>query len=302
MSRLPSHFIDLVQEALQKSFWKKKSLRKFLRRSGISEKTLAQWHADETKREWLEKLLPTMEESDRGQQILQQMGRELADQVSFPDLKGWEESGRMMADAKEAVAGLSSYFEAYDRKVADEKERKAVRDAAQRTRDAARQARGSLEALQQRLTELAQNKLGTQGGGYAFEAWFYDLMVFSEIEHRRPYRAQGRQIDGAVTIEGTTYLVEIKFASKPTGPKDVSDFDRKVEKKADNTMGLMLSMSDFTDQAVEEASGPRSLVLLMTSVHVFHILQGVMSFEEMVKRIRRHASQTGEPRLLPQDF
>ena len=48
--------------------------------------------------------------------------------------------------------------------------------------------------------------LGTQSGGYEFEKWFYKLLDFSEIQNRKPYKTNGRQIDGSLTIEGTTYL------------------------------------------------------------------------------------------------
>lgn len=299
--RLPAHYLDLLQQALLKSFNRKKALRQFLRRSGVSERTLAQWHTeDETKREWLERLIPAMEDRDEGRKILLQMGRQLAQQKSFPDLNGWEESARMIEEARAAVADLAAYFEQQESKAFDEKQRKAIREAAERQRAVARERRGSLESLSSRLAVLAETKLGTQEGGYAFEEWFYDLMAFSEIEHRSPYRI-GRQIDGSITLVGTTYLVETKFGTKPSAPIDVSDFYRKVVRKADNTMGLFVSMSGFTPQAVNEARGERSPILLLTSAHMFQVLQNVMTFSELVQRLRRHASQTGEP-LLPQDF
>ena len=45
---LPPHFIDLVQDALLKSFWTKKALRTFIRRSHISESFLVHegWHGN----------------------------------------------------------------------------------------------------------------------------------------------------------------------------------------------------------------------------------------------------------------
>ena len=54
--------------------------------------------------------------------------------------------------------------------------------------------------------------------------WFYDLMSFCEIEHRRPYVVRGRQIDGSITLDGTTYLVELKFTEKQIGAPDVDTF------------------------------------------------------------------------------
>jgi hypothetical protein len=48
---LSPHFIDLVQDSLLKSYWTKKALRTFLRRSHIAETFLSQLSNDETKRD-----------------------------------------------------------------------------------------------------------------------------------------------------------------------------------------------------------------------------------------------------------
>ena len=52
-NELPSHFIDLVHDALLKSFWRKTALLNFLRRHKISENFLASWQETETKRLFL---------------------------------------------------------------------------------------------------------------------------------------------------------------------------------------------------------------------------------------------------------
>lgn len=301
MVRPPAHFVTLLHEALLRSFNRKKALRRFLRSSGLSEKTLAQWHGDESKRDWLDKLIPTMLESERGCRILNEMGRQLAEQTAFPDLAGFEESVRMVADAKSAVAALAKYFKDHDRRIVDERERQALREQGARRRAEAQQARGDIQVLANAFTALSQ-AIGTQSAGYDFESWFYDLAAFFEIEHRRPYRGDGRQIDGSITIDGTTYLVETKFTTEPAEPKDVADFYRKVVRKADNTMGVFVSVCGFSEQAVREASGERSPLLLFRAEHLLHVLQGIMTMPEVVRRVRRHASQTGEPLLLPRDF
>jgi hypothetical protein len=61
----------------------------------------------------------------------------------------------------------------------------------------------TLESLGGRMNELA-TRLGSQEAGYAFQVWFCDLMDFFEIMNRRPYTSGGRQIDGSVTVSGTT--------------------------------------------------------------------------------------------------
>lgn len=81
---LPSHFIDLVEDALLQSFWRNNALLNFLRRHKISENFLATWHETETKRVFVARLLPKLEAREEGSQILKQMAVSLADQITFP--------------------------------------------------------------------------------------------------------------------------------------------------------------------------------------------------------------------------
>jgi len=64
----------------------------------------------------------------------------------------------------------------------------------------------------------------------------YDLLDFSEIPNRKPYVHNGRQIEGSLTVSGTTYLVELKFTSEQADATDIDTFHKKVTTKADNTM------------------------------------------------------------------
>ncbi|MDE0002959.1 MAG: restriction endonuclease, partial [Rhodospirillaceae bacterium] len=149
-----------------------------------------------------------------------------------------------------------------------------------------------LAKLSEKLNMLAPRQ-GTPEGGRAFEDWFYDLISYFELPHRRPYVVDHREIDGSITIGDTTYLVELKFTTKPVGAPDVDVFRRKVESKADNTMGVMVSMSDYTAPAKKSASGQRSPILLLGFRHLYVILHGVFKMDELVSRVRQHASQTG---------
>ena len=163
-------------------------------------------------------------------------------------------------------------------------------------------AQQSLVKLQQQLTDLMP-RLGTQEGGYAFERWFYDLAIYFELDARPGYKSDGRQIDGAITIEGTTFLLETKFTNEPIGSPDIDTFMAKIESKADNTMGLYVSISGFNGGAIKAASKPKTPMLLLDHSHIFNlILRGVMRLPQVVSRIKRHASQTGQAHLPATEF
>lgn len=294
---LPPHFIELVQDALLKSFWKKLALKNFLRRSHVSDSFLAQLDESESKRDWLDRLFPKLEASERGQALIRQMARSHSEQSSFPDLKSWEDSVEKIRAAKEAVAALRQYIGQKDKERVNEEEAAAARKRGEELRERNLRSQTDLAKLKTRLDEMAM-RLGAQQAGYDFQDWFYDLMEFCEVDNRKPYNApSGRQIDGSVTIGDTTYLVELKFTATQSDATDIDSIEAKLKDKADNTMAILVSMSGFSSVAITEASCDKTPHLLLDHSHLYLVLTGGMSFAELIKRVRRHSSQAGEAYL-----
>src|SRR5882672_782700 len=101
--KLPPHFLDLIADALLLSFWRKRSLRVFLRRMRIKDSFLSTWHDDgETKRDFIYRLFPHLEATEAGRRVLREIARELSEQVKFPDLDNWEDSSAKKTRAAEA--------------------------------------------------------------------------------------------------------------------------------------------------------------------------------------------------------
>ena len=303
--RLPAHYVELIYHAAWRSFWQKKELKKFLRRSGVSDALLAQLSDDKEvrKQEWLDYLFPKLEDSERGRQILDQMGRSLSEQTTFPDLERWENSKELTAAAKKAATDLQAYLERVDEVKGDEREAARRRKEGEKRRIAAIRSQETLESMKTRLDTLSMTVLGTIGGGFQFQTWFYDFMDVCEIENRRPYKTDdGRQVDGSITLDGTTYIVELKFTAGTAELTDVDSILKKVGDKADNTMGIMVSMSSFTDGAKKNASFPRTPILLFDYSHLYMALTGAMTFKNVILRVRRHSSQEGKAFLAVPDF
>lgn len=118
-------------------------------------------------------------------------------------------------------------------------------------------------------------------------------MQSGEIAARRPFVVDGWQIDGSITIGDTTYLLECKFTTNQSGAPNIDVFRAKVESKADNAMGIFVSVSGFSSVAIKGASGKKTRLLLLDHSHHYRVLEGVTSFRDVIERIRRHASQTG---------
>ena len=300
-TRLTPHYIDLVYDACHKSYWRRKSLAKFLRQCGVSESFLASWTSDESKRDLLDRLFPKLLKTDKGKRALMLVAKHLMEQTSFPDLQNWEDSAEKVQIAHDAVIRLKRYHQKQEEEIQSDEDKQRAREDFRKRQEAASRSQQSLQELNDQLNDLGR-RIGEQQAGYDFQDWFYSLLDFSEISNRRPYTHDGRQIDGSLTLAGTTYLVELKFTTEQAGATDSDSFYRKVTSKADNTMGVLVSISGYSSVAVKEASGERTPVLLLDHSHIYLVLSGIMGMGEVIDRVRRHASQTGEAYLPTSGF
>lgn len=211
-TRFTAQFVELCFSAAHRSFWRKNTLRRFLEQCDVPSDFLATWHSDETKRDFLERLFAQLPQSDAGRITVLKLAKSLAEQKDFPDLKGWEESARMLRDATEAVDALRRYLDAQESQIESERQQQEARKRHQVQQQTNALSQQNLKTLADRLSDLSK-ELGSQQAGYDFQDWFFDLANYFEIQNRRPYNHAGRQIDGSLTIAGTTYLVELKFTN-----------------------------------------------------------------------------------------
>jgi hypothetical protein len=299
--RLPAHYLELLSDALLEVYWYKASFRAALRRAEIPEGLLATWAPEETKRDFWERLLPSLETTDTGIRVLVRLADAVGEQKTFPDLERMEDSELRIKSARKAIADLNDYRQRQRENAQEQREEKKNRESVRKARAESIARQHNLDSLNARLDGLA-TQVGSQEAGYEFEKWFYDLMDYFEIDNRRPYTIDGRQIDGSITVEGTTYLVELKFTSNQSDAPDIDSFKNKVVTKADNTMGIMVSISGYSSVAIKEASRDKTPLLLLDFKHLYMLFTGSLRFAEMVARVRRHSSQTGQAYLAVEDF
>ncbi|MBV6822276.1 hypothetical protein KUF73_04960 [Pseudomonas sp. PD9R] len=220
----------------------------------------------------------------------------MSEKTTFPDLQNWEDSDKKIQEAHKSVQELKTYLYVQDEKIKTESERQEFQERARAERQSIQKTLTDRARLQQQLDEM-HAIVGSQDGGYKFEHWFYEMLDYCEVSSRRPYKTDGRQIDGSLTHEGTTYLVELKFTKSQSDATDIDSLKAKVNKMADNTMGIMVSISGYSSVAIADASGSKTTLLLLDASHLYLFLSGGMSFAEIVSRVRRHASQTGQAYL-----
>ena len=230
-TRLTPHYISLVYEACLKSFWRRKALAAFLRQCGVSKPFLQSWAPDESKRDVLDRLFLELPKSDRGRSALVKMAGFLMEQESFPDLKNWEDSAAKLKEAHDAVSQLRRYHSKQQEEIQSENDKVEARKRFSERQRQATQSQQTLRGLGDKLNSLARS-LGEQKAGYDFQDWFFELLDYSEISNRKPYIHKSRQIDGSLTVSGTTYLVELKFTTGQADATDIDSFYKKITTKS----------------------------------------------------------------------
>lgn len=137
-----------------------------------------------------------------------------------------------------------------------------------------------------------------QKRGYALEKLLTALFRLAELDYHGSYKTETDQIDGAVTLDAFTYLIEARWREKPAADADLGGFVHKVERRIDATRGLFISMAGFRPEAVAlfRRSKENRLVLL-DGEDLAWILEGRIDFVEALREKVRAASVEGEPFL-----
>lgn len=292
--------------AASKAFWFRDSLKGFLRRNGVSKGYLSTWQADESKAKFLSRLFGEME-SQRGENITQSllsMAKELSETKTFVD---WEhrreDSSINVQEAKQACEELALEYTQYS-PLLKEKEyiESRKRHESERAKEL-KQWEDQLGGFESEFKELMK-RAGEQCAGYEFEQWIYRFSKFNDIEVVGSHKDHnGRQIDGAITIDGTTILVEAKCTGKPIKAADVDIFLSKVSRVAENTRGIIISMMGFENGAIKGASRDKTPLVLMDGMHFFSLVfSGRMLFPDVIRCLLRHASQTGDAYMPSVEF
>lgn len=159
--------------------------------------------------------------------------------------------------------------------------------------------KASKETYESKLGELREkfseaHELSPQKKGYALEKLFTELMRISGIPVEEPFKIEGEQLDGAIKYDGHYYLVELKWTTDKTEPKEIGHFFYKVSGKL-QARGLFIAMNGFTDGAISTLpKGKQLSVLLLDGNHLANVIYGLYKFQELLEHAIRQASLRGE--------
>lgn len=294
MKRLSPIAIELLKNALAQIFWYKSELQSFIRNSVNDPAILSQANWDDYKRQIVSDIVDHLS-SDQDKYLghLRKLMYDVCEMKSFAHLERLDDGKIKASRAKLAVSELKEMIEQHDSVVREKDETEKKR------REAAKKLSES-KAVVKRLDEIKDSYIqlimstNPQQRGRDLESVMYDMFELFDLDPKASFSIKGEQIDGAFSLDGTDYIFEAKWEQKPISREKMDSFSSKVGRKLENTLGLFLAINGFSRDGVDIHSSGRSQIILMTGADLMAILEGRIDFLSLLRRKKRHASQTGK--------
>lgn len=154
-----------------------------------------------------------------------------------------------------------------------------------------------LDQLQATATAEQRRRRGRE-----FEQVLYRMLVEAELAPRIRFRPIGEEIDGSFVHEGRVILLEAKWTQEPLPASSIYQFRGKVEGKLVGTIGVFISMSGFSANAVDAlVAGKVINTILFDGDDMRAIAAGQVDFAAALDRKLRAAAETGTPYVPLQD-
>ncbi len=303
MQRVSPVALAKLKDVLTHIYWYKRDLRSFLLSSLGESSLLAPYDWENTvKRQIASDLVDSM--AQKQDRYLGHLRRLIKDAVEFNDFSHLEalEDGQIKAKkAKEAIASLRHLVTDHDKIVREKEaaEQRRKQEQERSTRNKSRSAK--LNELKNRYTKLILST-DPQGRGLELEKLMYDLFDLFDLDPRRSFILRGEQIDGAFTLDATNYIFEGRWRAESSSRGDLDTFTAKVGRKLDTTLGLFLSINGYAVDGVNIHSAGRSMIILMTGADLMAVFDDRIDFAELLRRKKRHASDTGKILFEVHDF
>jgi hypothetical protein len=294
--RIDARAYNALADALAVIFWNKQPLGRYLR--GML-RDVPELLADldfygETKRETTGRLVDhLLDEESKYQAVTVSLMLDVAAMDSFPNLEGHEDSTQLIANARRAVAALRTWTERQQALV-DEYQQHARDIAAAAAKAATSRAfSASIQTLRDQFLALHADASNPQARGKAFEGFLNELFGLFDLTPRAAYSLEREQIDGAFSFDTDDYILEARWWQEPIGREHLDVFKSKISRKGKNALGLYISVSGFTGDALEEYSASTPFIT-MEGGDLMAVLDERIALDDLLRRKKRHANETGE--------
>lgn len=150
-----------------------------------------------------------------------------------------------------------------------------------------------LAASEQEFLALIAMEEAPQQRGFAFERFLKRWCDIWGLDAHASFRITGEQIDGSLQHEGSTYLVEAKWHSRPVDAAMLHGFQGKLLERPDWTRGLYVSYGGFSGESFDAFTARR--MIMMDGIDIYHILNRRLDLGEVIRKKVRHHSERRQP-------
>lgn len=283
-----------LAEALRHTYWYKKDLRSFLLRAGVPHAFVGRLDWDANKRDIIREMLDELVRQPTGTAIVSKVIDAVVEMDDFSHLERLDDDGaRKAADASAAVTKLKNLLGKTSVAERADRARAEKRTEAERRKVEHGRLQNEMLDLKSEFEALSNTK-DVQARGLAFEPFLRRLFALHDLDPRGSFSLPGEQTDGSIRLDSQLFLVDARWRAEPESPADVRSFRGKVEEKLDNTLGIMISMNGFTEEAIKRAAVPPAKLILVDGQDLAPVVQGLVDFVKLLQRKVRRAAETGE--------
>lgn len=280
-----------LKEALTHIYWTKADLQLFVNQTISNKSFVLTLNMNQYKREIASDIVDRMvARPDIYEKDLFALLKAVSDMDDFSHLKKWEDADKKIKSAKESVNALrihtKGFFEIQKENEVAIERKKALQTELAKNKDFS----DKIDGLRSEFNRMAL-MTDKQKRGFDFERFINELYKLYDLDPKCSYKAAGEQIDGAFTYEHQDYLIEAKWEDKPMPKSSLLTFEGKVSGKLDNTLGVFISMSGFSEECKTREG---SKIILMDYQDIITIVEQRMDLTALIYRKKQHAAQTGE--------
>ncbi|WP_432078983.1 restriction endonuclease, partial [Streptomyces sp. YPW6] len=216
---------------------------------------------------------------------------DIAGMDRFPNLERQVDGAEKVALAEAAVAELRRWTGKQQEIIKEHEEHAASIAESAKQAQAIRAFTEAHEDLKQRFLVM-HSATDKHQRGRDFEGFINEVFALYDLEPRASYSLEYEQIDGAFSLDTDHYVLEAKWWAERIGRPLLDIFKANIERKGKNTLGLYVSMSGFTSDALDVYAYSTPFIT-MDGGDFMAVLEQRIRLDELMRRKKRHASETG---------
>lgn len=291
LHKISPNAILLLKDTLSIVFWYKKSLADYLKLSVSNGKFIisqTDWKND-YKRNTVSYFVDYLVKTNSNEDLVYIIG-DLSKKTDFNELKKADNYGELILKVQNNIQHLKEIYKNHVNIELDKEKREIAKEKYQENI----KTKQYFERALYEVKNIFFNSYSLEPipRGFEFEKILKKMNDLFDLDAKGSYRINNEQIDGSFSLDGTDYILEAKWYKKPIDHTHIIFFIDKIRTKLDNTLGLFISHSAFTDTAIQKAN--QQNVILMDGEDLLYVLENKIDYLELLRNKKRHAAETGE--------